>query len=158
MRAVDRFLTSMFESVPGIGDRYRIPVFNPGSNPDQVSQLSLVNPGDQSATIRIEGIDDDGVVSSVSVSVPPGLALTVTAQDLESGIPVNWPPGAGIDGALGNGKGNWQLILTASAASIVMSLLIHSTTLRPGPGRSAKRQVTKSVTAMDSGDHLRFNQ
>ena len=39
MRTTDGFLTSMFESVPGIGNRYRVPVLNPGSNQDQVSQL-----------------------------------------------------------------------------------------------------------------------
>ena len=85
MRTADGFLTSMFESVPGIGNRYRVPVFNPGSNQEQVSQLRLVNPNDQSVTIRVEGIDDDGVASEVSISLPPGMALTPTAQNLESG-------------------------------------------------------------------------
>ena len=36
---------------------------------------------------------------------------------------MGWPVGAEIDGALGDGKGKWQLILTASAPVIVMSLL-----------------------------------
>ena len=138
MRTTDGFLTSMFESVPGIGNRYRIPVFNPGSNQNQVSQLRLVNPGDESVTIRIEGIDDDGVVSSVTVSLPRGLALTATAQDLEWGSSAGWPPGAGIDGALGDGKGKWQLILTASAPVIVLSLLEsptgHLSNLSAAPG------------------------
>ena len=123
MRTADGFLTSMFESVPGIGDRYRIPAFNPGSNQAQVSQLRLVNSGEESVTVRVEGIDDDGVASEVLISLPAGLALTVTAQDLESGSSAGWPPGAGIDGALGDGRGKWQLILTASARVIVMSLL-----------------------------------
>lgn len=123
MRTSDGFLTSMFESVPGIGGRYRIPVFNPGSNRAQVSQLRLVNPGEESVTVRVEGIDDDGVVSEASISLPAGLALTATAQDLESGSPVGWPSGAEIDGALGDGRGKRQLILTADEPVIVMSLL-----------------------------------
>ena len=123
MRTADGFLTSMFESVPGIGNRYRVPVFNPGSNQEQVSQLRLVNANDQSVTIRVEGIDDDGVASEVSISLPPGMALAPTAQNLESGNSAGWPPGAEIDGALGDGKGKWQLILTADAPVIVMSLL-----------------------------------
>ena len=65
-------------------------------------------------TIHIEGIDDDGFSSEVSIALAPGLALTATAQDLESGSSVGWPPGAEIDGALGDGRGKWQLILTAS--------------------------------------------
>ena len=123
MRTTDGFLTSMFDSVPEVGNRHRVPVFNPGSNQEQVSQLRLVNPNDQSVTIRVEGIDDDGVASVISISLPPGLALAAAAQHLESGNSVGWPPGAEIDGALGDGKGKWQLILTASAPVIVMSLL-----------------------------------
>ena len=72
MRTADGFLTSMFESVPGIGGRYRIPVFNPGSNQNQVSQVRLVNPGNESVTIHIEGIDDDGGASSVTISLAAG--------------------------------------------------------------------------------------
>ena len=123
MRTADGFLTSMFESVPGIGNRFRIPVFNPGSNREQVSQLRLVNPGDRSVTVRIEGVDDDGVISEASISLPAGLALTATAQDLESGSSLGWPAGAEIEGTLADGKGKWQLILTASAPVIVMSLI-----------------------------------
>ena len=123
MRTGDGFLTSMFESVPGIGERHRVPVFNPGSNRDQVSKLRVVNPGDARTEIRIDGIDDGGIASRVSVSVTPGLALTVTARDLESGTPTGWPAGAGIEGALGDGEGKWQLIVTASVPVIVMSLL-----------------------------------
>ena len=127
MRTADGFLTSMFESVPGIGGRYRIPVFNPGSNDNQVSQLRLVNPGSQSVTIGIEGVDDDGAASEVSISLPPGLALNATARGLESGGSSGWPAGAEIDGALGDGTGKWRLILTASAPVIVMSLLTSPT-------------------------------
>ncbi len=123
MRTDDGFLTSMYESVPGIGNRHRVPVFNPGSNRNQVSQLRLVNPNDQSVTVDIEGVDDDNATSEVSISLPGGFALTATAQDLESGVPAEWPSGAEIEGALGDGKGKWQLILTASAPVIVASLL-----------------------------------
>ena len=123
MRTTDGFLTSMFESVPGIGNRHRVPVFNPGSNPDQVSQLRLVNPGDASVIVHVEGVDDDGVISELSIGLPPGLALTATAQDLESGEAMGWPTGAVLEGSLGDGTGKWQLILTADAPVVVMSLL-----------------------------------
>ena len=123
MRTTDGFLTSMFESVPGIGNRYRVPVFNPGSNPDQVSQLRLVNPDEEPVTVHVEGVDDLGVNSELSIRLPPGVALTATAQDLESGKPMGWPTGAVLEGSLGDGTGKWQLILTADAPVIVMSLL-----------------------------------
>ena len=52
MRTEDGFLTSMVEAVPGIGNRYRIPVFNPGSNRSQISMLRVVNPGSESADLH----------------------------------------------------------------------------------------------------------
>ena len=123
MRTSDGFLTSMFESVSGIGNRYRVPVFNPGSNRDQVSQLRLVNPNDRSVTVYVEGVDDDNATSEVSIILPAGLALTATAEELESGEPLAWPTGAELEGSLDDGKGKWQLILTTSAPVVVMSLL-----------------------------------
>ena len=37
--------------------------------------------------------------------------------------PTGWPTGAVLEGSLGEGTGKWQLILTADAPVIVMSLL-----------------------------------
>ena len=123
LRTDDGFLTSMVETVPGIGDRHRIPVFNPGSNRSQVSMLRVVNPGNETVDLGIVGIDDAGAESRVTVSLPAGVAFIATPQDLESGNPVGWPAGAGINGALGDGKGKWQLIVTANAPVIVVNLL-----------------------------------
>ena len=44
-----------------------------------------------------------------------GAARSVTAQDLETG--------EGLDGALGDGAGKWQLVVSADTAVVVMSLL-----------------------------------
>ena len=73
MRTTDGFLTSMFETVPGVDNRHRVPVFNPGGNRYQVSKLRVVNPGQKPVDIRIDGIDgiDDGVVSQVSITIEP---------------------------------------------------------------------------------------
>ena len=59
-------------------------------------------------TVHIEGVDDGNTTSEVSISLPGGLALTATAQDLESGDSAGWPSGAEIEGALGDGRGKWQ--------------------------------------------------
>ena len=118
----DGFLTAMHDTVPREGDRYRVPTFNPGSNTDQVSQLRLVNAGDAAANVTIRGIDDRGEQSAgtVTVSVAPGTARTLTAQELEDGAD-------GLDGALGDGAGKWQLIVESELPLTVMSLLSSPT-------------------------------
>ena len=81
IRTTDGFLTSMHDLVPGTADGYRVAVFNPGSNRNQVSRLRLINPGGAPATVRIEGIDDrgDSPGGSVRLEVPARGARTVTA-------------------------------------------------------------------------------
>ena len=49
-----------------------VPIFNPGSDDRQVSQLRLTNLGDMLATVRIVGIDDRGVSSEAETAVPVG--------------------------------------------------------------------------------------
>ena len=61
IRTEDGFLTSMHDTVPGVDGVHRVPVFNPGSNPNQVSLLRLINAGEQAAAVAIKGFDDAGV-------------------------------------------------------------------------------------------------
>ena len=114
IRTRDGFLTAMGETIPGIGRRYRVPVFNPGSNQDQVSRLRLINDGDQAADVVVTGIDDRGRHSNASLKVPARGASTVSAADLESS-------------GLGDGAGKWQLIVTSSLELVVVSLLATPT-------------------------------
>lgn len=119
IRHTDGFLTSMHDTGPaGAGRRYRVAVFNPGSNPNQASRLRLANPSPREANVRIVGIDDDGNSpgSTVEVGVGAGQATTLTAADLEAGS-------TDFAGALGNGRGKWQLNITSSERIMVMSLL-----------------------------------
>ena len=73
-------------------------------------------------TAGFYGIDDSGSASSgsVTVSVSPGTSRTLTAQQLEDG-------GDGLDGALGDGAGKWQLIVESTQPVTVMSLLASPT-------------------------------
>ena len=121
IRTTDGFLTSVHDLVPRTDAGYRVGVFNPGSNANQVSRLRLVNPGDVPATVRIEGVDGRGESPSGSVrlEVPARGARTVTARELETG--------EGVDGALGDGAGKWRLTLTADAPIEAMSLLSSPT-------------------------------
>ena len=129
-RTADGFLTSMHDTVPLRDGTYRVAFFNPGSNPNQVSRLRLVNPGTEDTQATTAGVDDAGASSggSVTVTVPAGASHTIEAADLEAS-------GEGFEGALGDGK--WRLAVTAEQPIIVMSLLSsptgHLTNLSPAP-------------------------
>ena len=132
IRTSDGFLTSVHDTVPAIANVHAVATFNPGSNPNQVSGLRLVNPGAEDAEATISGVDDAGASpgSAVTVTVPAGGSRMVWAAGLESG-------GDGLTGALGDGAGKWRLRVTAEQPLIVMSLLSsptgHLTNLSTAP-------------------------
>ena len=134
IRAADGFLTSMHDVAPGLEGVHRVVIFNPGSNPNQVSGLRLVNPGSEDAEVTITGIDDNGAShgGAVTVTVPAGASRTIEAADLEAGAD-------GFAGALGDGVGKWRLAVTSAQPVIVMSLLSsptgHLTNLSTAPDR-----------------------
>ena len=71
--------------------------------------------------MTVEGIDDagDSPGDAVTVDVPAGESVTLTASELESGT--------GPDGALGDGTGKWRLRVTATEPIVAMSLLSSPT-------------------------------
>ena len=116
IRTADGFVTSMHDLVIDRAGVYRVPFFNPGSNLEQVSLLRLVNPGEDVASVSIRGVDDSGWLSTpVEITMPARTARTLAASDLESGT--------GVQGALGDGRGKWQLHVTSSRYIRVMSLM-----------------------------------
>ena len=120
----DGFLTAMMDTVPRIGNRHHVPVFNPASNVNQLSRLRLLNAEDEPVQVAVVGIDDDGEESETTLTVPARSALTVTAAELEA------------DG-LGDGRGKWQLVLVADAPLIAVNLMStptgHVTNLSGSP-------------------------
>ena len=118
IRTQDGFLTSIHEVVPRTEAGHRVAIFNPGRNPNQVSVLRVMNPGDERAEVSIEGIDGKGESTgeAVRLTVPAGASRTLSARELESG-------GAGFTGSLGTGTGKWQLVVRSEQAIEVMSLL-----------------------------------
>ena len=104
IRTTDGFLTSMHDVVPGPEENYRVAIFNPGHNVDQVSRLRLINAGEEPARVTISGMDDDGRPSrgNVGTTLPPNSARSYTAAELEFGA-------EGLQGVLGRGTGRWQL-------------------------------------------------
>ena len=133
IRTEDGFLTAMHDTVPMRDGTYRVAIFNPGSNPNQVSRLRLINPGDAAVEVTVAGVDDAGASpgTPVQFEIPAGESLTLTASDLEAG--------AGVQGALGDGMGKWRLQVTSEDPIVVMSLLSsptgHLTNLSTVPDR-----------------------
>ena len=123
VRADDGFVTAMHELVPVEGMRHHIRFFNPGSNREQVSRLRLINPTVDALEVTIKGRDDEGVEApggKVRLTLGAGAARTLTAQALESGTDE-------LVGHLGDGKGKWQLFVSANGPLHVMSLLQNPT-------------------------------
>ena len=133
----DGFLTSLHDLAPRTESGHRVVTFNPGKNRKQVSWLRLVNPGEEEAEVRIEGIDDKGRSpdEAVEVTVPAGASRVLSAAELESG------EGEGLNGGLGTGSGKWRLLVSSEQAIEVMSLLAsptgHLTNLSGVPDNAA---------------------
>ena len=131
IRTSDGFLTSMHDAVPGVDNRHRVPIFNPGRNVNQVSRLRLINAGDEDARVTIKGVDDEGRSGkAVRTVIGRGDVRSFTAAELESGV-------EGLDGTLGTGSGKWHLIVESDRAITVVSLLEsptgHLTNLSTSP-------------------------
>ena len=100
--------------------RYRVPIFNPGSNSGQQSRLRLINPTDSESDVTITGVDDAGVSApegDVHLTLAAGEARTITAQQLESGDD-------DLTGRLGDGAGKWTLFVSTDQSTQVMSLML----------------------------------
>ena len=125
IRTSDGFLASVHDVVRTVevgGETvHRVPIFNPGSNRNQVSSLRLVNLTDSGVDVTIRGRDDAGQPApggggAVRLALPANGARRISAQQLESGA-------AGFAGRFGNGTGKWELFVTADGAIEVMSLM-----------------------------------
>ena len=63
VRTADGFLTSMHDTAPKSDGVYEVAIFNPGSNPNQLSRLRLINLDAEEAEVTITGVDDAGACS-----------------------------------------------------------------------------------------------
>ena len=121
IRTTDGFVTSMHELATKEGtNQFRLPMFNPASNTNQVSSLRLINPHEEEISVSITGIDDNDLSpgSTVEVTLPAGSAKRLTSQELESGTSADI-----VSGSLGNGSGKWQLLIESDKPVEAMSLL-----------------------------------
>ncbi len=157
VRTADGFLTSMHDYAPVTDGGHDIAIFNPGSNVNQVSRLRLVNPGPEAAALRITGVDDAGASpgTPVTLEIPPGRSVALSASALETG--------AGLNGALGDGVGKWRLAVETDRPLMAMSLLSSPTghltnlsTVPPQPGEDGVHRVPLFPSASDPLGHQGF--
>ena len=126
IRTPDGFLTSIHDAAAQADDgsmRHHVSIFNPGKNTDQQSLLRLINLGGDAADIEISGLDDKGNAppgGSVRLTLAPGAAHLLTAQELEQGSD-------DFSDGFSAGSGKWQLFVTADQPIQVMSLLLSPT-------------------------------
>ena len=116
------FVTSTHDTVPEGGSlRWRVSFFNPGSNTAQQSWLRVVNTSSVDTEVTVEGLDDNGADGAdvVQFDLAADAARMLSAQELEQGS-----SDSTFDGRLGDGRGKWQLFVSADQSIQVMSLLL----------------------------------
>ncbi len=125
---VSGFIGSLHDSSkPVVGSTHILPTVNPGSNPNQVGMIKLVNPSQDPVTIEIRGVDDNGVewptdssVNPVIVSLEGHRSKTITTAELELGEPGE---GYNVRNPLGDGHGKWRLYLSSDNEFTALSLI-----------------------------------
>ena len=142
MRTEDGFLTSLHDLVQVKDYRQQVPIFNPGGNRNQVSQLRVVNPSRHATTVAVLGIDDLGELGGAPAifTLQPRSARTLTSPWLE-------------ENGLGDGKGKWRLEVFSTDPILAMSLLSaptgHLTNLSTfSTGQAAHRLRPGGVAGM----------
>ena len=149
VRTVDGFVTSVHDLVlTNYVDKSWVSITNPGSNRNQESLLRIINPTDRDNSVEIWGRDDNGFDApggTVSLSLPPRSARTITAYDLEQG-------GDGLSGRLGDGTGKWALFISSEESIQAMSLLNSPTgnlTNLSATPYAQRLRITNAPTAHD---------
>lgn len=94
-------------------------LFFPADNEVQQSFVRINNRSEESGSVTITAIDDEGVTASstVSISFSPGQSRNFNSDDLEQGN-VN----KGLTGAIGSGTGNWRLKFESELDLDIMGL------------------------------------
>lgn len=121
-RTGDEMLAAVHDIASISGQQHHVPWFLAAGNDRQLSHLRLVNPGGDPVGIRVRAWDDLGNAASngdVRLSVPAGSTRTIDARDLERGSDE-------LDGSLGEGEGNWRLVVHADLDVRVMNLMESS--------------------------------
>ena len=114
------FVDSLHDVAPRRSFYHRVTLLapDPGGGLPDGSSVRLINPTDDRADVAIFGVDDDNALAPglVSIALAAGAARTVTARELEIGA-------AGLSGRLGDGDGDWQLLIFTDSGIEAMTVL-----------------------------------
>ena len=142
------FLDSLHDVVPRRSFYHRVTLLAPDSGLPDGSAVRLINSTDADAEVTIFGVDDGNALAPgrVSIGLAAGAARTVNARELEHGA-------VGLAGRLGDGAGDWQLLVFTNAAIEAMTVL--DTASGPLANLSAAQAQEGSVLLfLSAGDAL----
>ena len=120
IRTPEGFLTSLNEVVPRTADENFVYFANPASNTNRQTFIRIVNLTGNSDTVTITGIDDEGIVSTgtVTFELSAHESMQLTSQNLELGN-----SDKGLTGNLDDGAGKWRMTISSPLQLQVMSLI-----------------------------------
>ena len=100
------------------GREHSIPLFIGHGDPEsRQGFIRIINHSDEAGTVEIVGYDDDGTrwpaTGAVTLSIGARETKHLNSGDLESGSTRK-----GLAGELGNGQGDWRLVLTGGGLDI----------------------------------------
>lgn len=149
MRAPGGFLTSMNETVPSTGNDHFVYFVKDPAEKTQQSFVRILNLTTQSGTVTVTGYDDAGNEGgTMTFTLAANDAQQLNSADIEAGN-----TGKGLTGALGEGDGNWRLVVSSDLEMDVMSIirlpggyLSNMSAIAPGEGN------TRELTLVEPAD------
>ncbi|MDE0423175.1 MAG: hypothetical protein OXK76_20085 [Gammaproteobacteria bacterium] len=124
------------------GREHSIPLFMAHGNPEQRQGfIRIVNHSDEAGTVEIHGVDDAGTSHGpAELSIGALETKHLNSEDLEHGN-----EGKGLTGSLGDGEGDWRLLLDGGGLDI--EPLVYIRTLHDGFLTSMHDVVTEALSS-----------
>ena len=120
-----------------------LPLFTSADNITQQGFARIINHSDASGTVNILGVDDAGEeFGPIRLSLGPRETRHFNSQDLESGNPTK-----GLPDGLGDGSGNWRLILQTTDLEIEPLAYVRTS-------EGFVTSVHEAVRASEAGYHI----
>ncbi|PKM05789.1 MAG: hypothetical protein CVV14_14915, partial [Gammaproteobacteria bacterium HGW-Gammaproteobacteria-4] len=110
-------VSDLSQPMPGEEMLWMVP---PASNTQQQGFVRLINRDNASGVVQVWGIDDNGRRSTgtITLTMAPNEARQFNSQDIEFGNAAK-----GLSGNLGDGGGNWRLVLSSDLTLLPMALI-----------------------------------
>ena len=146
------------------GREHSIPLFMAHGDPEQRQGfIRIINHSDEAGTVQIHGVDDAGMSHGpADLSIGPRETIHLNSEDLEHGN-----EGKGLTGSLGDGEGDWRLLLYGGGLDI--EPLAYIRTLHDGFLTSMHDAVTEALLShrvpifnpgsnVNQGEFIAFDQ